>query len=110
MSTRLSVMLDARSSLDASMGELICRPADTSKRFAMVDMNDGCDRCIVPISLFLEILMPSNQSGLPRSWISKLPLMSFTILSIACMLFVASSPSSMYHPAISIDPSWLCLK
>ena len=107
---RSSAVLDAHNSFDASIGELICCPAETPKHFAMVDMNNACDRCIVPISLFLEILMPSSLSGLPRSWISKLPLISFTILSIARVLFVASSPLSTYHPVISIDLSWLYLK
>ena len=106
----VTAALDAHNLFDVSIGELICHPAETLKHFAMVDMNNACDRWIIPISLFLEILMPSSLSGSPRSWISKLPLIPFTILSIAHVLFMASSPSSTYHPAISIDPSWLYLK
>ena len=69
----------------------------------MVLMNVGWDRCIVPVVWSHLILMPSSLSGSLRSWMSNDPPMSLTILSIVFVELAASSPSSTYHPAISVE-------
>ena len=87
-----------------SIGDDICLPGVMSNRLAMVFMNEGWDKCIVPSSLSLWIFIPNNQVGSPRSDISKLPRMSLTILDIREGELDARSPSSTYQPAISISP------
>jgi hypothetical protein len=72
-----------------------------SKCHVIVSMKEGWKMCIVPKSLFRAILMPSKRSGLPRSFMSKLPLISLTMLSIDSTVMAARSPSSTYHLAIS---------
>ena len=94
-------LVDVYKFADGSIGDRIALPWVMSNRHAIVSMKEGWEICIVPSSWSLEILMPSNQSGSPKSFISKLPSMSLTIWFIDSADMAAKSPLSMYHPAIS---------
>ena len=83
MSVVLSVSVVVQRLIDGSMGDVTDCPDDMLNCFVMVLMNEGCEICIIPSSWFLLIWMLSNQLGSPRSDISKLPLRSLIIQSMA---------------------------
>ena len=92
------------------MGVQIDLLGGTLNCFDRVDINEGCEMWIVPWSQSWMICMPKSWLGSPRSWISKLPLISWTIFSIACAVCAARSPSSMYQPEMLSNPSLLVQK
>ena len=100
MVSSLSVVMQR--SIDGSMGDVTDCPDNMVNFLAMVSMNEGCDRCIVPRSRFLLILMPSSRLGSPRSDILKLPLMLLTIRSMDFWESAASKLSSMVIEGMSL--------
>ena len=84
-------------SADGSIGEETVLLELISNCQVMVFMNEGCEIWMVPMFLSHVILIPSSLSGVPRSCISKLPLMLQIILSIDVSKSAANKLSSTYH-------------
>ena len=94
-------LVDAYKFADGSIGDRIALLWVMLNHCAIVSMKEGWEICIVPSSWSLEILMLSNWSGSPRSFILKLPSISLTIQFLDSVDIAAKSPSLTYHPAIS---------